>query len=44
MPYKPGFEEDGFLKTLAPFDPKDVELLANECTEVPTTNFYSPKK
>jgi len=34
MPYKPGFEEEGFLKSLAPFDVKEIELLANECTEV----------
>lgn len=34
MPFKPGFEEDGFLKSLSPFEPKDVELLANNCTKV----------
>lgn len=34
MPYKPGFEEDGFLKSLAPFEPKDIELLASNCTKV----------
>lgn len=34
MPFKPGFEEDGFLKSLAPFEPKDVELLAANCTKV----------
>jgi beta-1,3-glucuronyltransferase len=34
MPYKPGFEEDGFLKSLAPFEPKEIELKAKDCTEV----------
>lgn len=34
MPYKPGFEEDGFLKSLAPFEPKEIELKAKNCTEV----------
>ncbi|XP_012252537.2 galactosylgalactosylxylosylprotein 3-beta-glucuronosyltransferase P [Athalia rosae] len=34
MPFKPGYEEDGFLKSLAPFEPNQIELLANKCTEV----------
>ena len=34
MPYKPGFEEDGFLKSLAPFEPNEIELLADNCTKV----------
>lgn len=34
MPFKPGYEEDGFLKSLAPFNNTDIELLASECTEV----------
>ena len=34
MPYKPGFEEDGFLKSLAPFEAKDIELKADNCTKV----------
>lgn len=34
MPFRPGFEEDGFLKSLEPFDPKDIELLASNCTKV----------
>lgn len=34
MPYKPGFEEDGFLKSLSPFEPQDIELLASNCTKV----------
>lgn len=34
MPFRPGYEEDGFLKSLAPFEPKDIELLASNCTKV----------
>jgi beta-1,3-glucuronyltransferase len=34
MPYKPGFEEDGFLRTLAPFEPHEIELKADNCTKV----------
>ncbi|XP_069688850.1 galactosylgalactosylxylosylprotein 3-beta-glucuronosyltransferase P-like isoform X2 [Periplaneta americana] len=34
MPYSPGYEEDGFLKSLAPFEPKEIELKANNCTEI----------
>jgi hypothetical protein len=34
MPYKPGFEEDGFLKSLTPFEPNEIELKAKNCTEV----------
>jgi len=34
MPYKAGFEEDGFLKSLSPFEPNEIELKANNCTEV----------
>lgn len=34
MPFKPGFEEDGFLKSLAPFEPREVELMASNCTKV----------
>ncbi|XP_066996968.1 galactosylgalactosylxylosylprotein 3-beta-glucuronosyltransferase P isoform X2 [Anabrus simplex] len=34
MPYKAGFEEDGFLKSLAPFEPHEIELKANNCTKV----------
>ncbi|GLV39292.1 Glucuronyltransferase P [Carabus blaptoides fortunei] len=34
MPFKPGFEEDGFLKSLAPFEPQNIELLASNCTKV----------
>lgn len=34
MPFKPGYEEDGFLKSLAPLEPSDIELLAENCTKV----------
>ncbi|KAK0168596.1 hypothetical protein PV327_002377 [Microctonus hyperodae] len=34
MPYRAGFEEDGFLRSLAPFEPREIELLANNCTRV----------
>lgn len=34
MPYTPGYEEDGFLKSLHPFDLKDIQIFANNCTEV----------
>nr|CAD7446688.1 unnamed protein product [Timema bartmani] len=33
MPYRPGFEEDGFLKSLAPFTPSEIELKADNCTK-----------
>lgn len=34
MPFRAGYEEDGFLKSLAPFEPRDAQLLANNCTKV----------
>lgn len=34
MPFKPGYEEDGFLKSLQPFETKDIELVAENCTKV----------
>nr|CAD7573466.1 unnamed protein product [Timema californicum] len=34
MPYRPGFEEDGFLKSLAPFTPSEIELKADNCTKI----------
>jgi beta-1,3-glucuronyltransferase len=34
MPYKAGFEEDGFLRSLVPFEPNEIELKAKNCTEV----------
>ncbi|KYN03924.1 PREDICTED: galactosylgalactosylxylosylprotein 3-beta-glucuronosyltransferase P-like isoform X2 [Cyphomyrmex costatus] len=34
MPFRAGFEEDGFLKSLAPFEPREAQLLADNCTKV----------
>lgn len=34
MPYKGGYEEDGFLKSLAPLNTSDIQLLASSCTKV----------
>ncbi|XP_076634607.1 glucuronyltransferase P [Colletes latitarsis] len=34
MPFKAGYEEDGFLKSLTPLEPKDIEFLADNCTKV----------
>lgn len=34
MPYKPGYEEDGFLRSLAPLTLNDIEPLANKCSRV----------
>ncbi|XP_046746107.1 galactosylgalactosylxylosylprotein 3-beta-glucuronosyltransferase P [Diprion similis] len=34
MPFRPGYEEDGFLKSLAPFNPSEIELLAENCSQV----------
>lgn len=34
MPFKPGYEEDGFLRSLAPLDNSEIELLADECRDV----------
>lgn len=34
MPFKAGYEEDGFLKSLAPFEPKEIEFLADNCTKI----------
>lgn len=34
MPFKPGYEEDGFLRSLTPLRLNEIELLASNCTEV----------
>lgn len=39
MPYKAGYEEDGFLQSLAPFNISEIEFLAKECTEVRCETF-----
>ena len=40
MPYKPGYEEDGFLKSLSPLKLTEIELLASNCTEVCISILY----
>lgn len=40
MPFKPGYEEDGFLRSLEPLELKEVELLASNCTEVSKLEEY----
>lgn len=34
MPFRAGYEEDGFLKSLAPLEPRNVQLLADNCTRI----------
>lgn len=34
MAYRIGYEEDSFLKSLAPFEPHEIELKADNCTKV----------
>ncbi|CAD6223009.1 GSCOCG00005348001-RA-CDS [Cotesia congregata] len=34
MPYRAGFEEDGFLRSLTPFEPREIELLGDNCTRI----------
>lgn len=34
MPYKPGYEEDGFLKSLSPLNLTEIEVMATNCTQV----------
>ncbi|XP_073837464.1 glucuronyltransferase P isoform X2 [Musca autumnalis] len=43
MPFKAGYEEDGFLKSLAPLDNAEIELLANNCTEILTWHTQTKK-
>ncbi|XP_036326183.1 galactosylgalactosylxylosylprotein 3-beta-glucuronosyltransferase P-like isoform X2 [Rhagoletis pomonella] len=43
MPFKPGYEEDGFLKSLAPLNLADIELLASNCTEILTWHTQTKK-
>uniref|UniRef100_A0A336MAY7 Galactosylgalactosylxylosylprotein 3-beta-glucuronosyltransferase n=2 Tax=Culicoides sonorensis TaxID=179676 RepID=A0A336MAY7_CULSO len=43
MPYKAGFEEDGFLKSLNPISLHDIELLASNCTEILTWHTQTRK-
>lgn len=41
MPYHAGYEEDKFLRTLAPLNNTEIELLASNCTEVCIHNLYT---
>ncbi|XP_043283254.1 galactosylgalactosylxylosylprotein 3-beta-glucuronosyltransferase P-like [Venturia canescens] len=34
MPHSRGTQENGFLKSLAPFEPREAELLADNCTRI----------
>ncbi|KAH8360427.1 hypothetical protein KR200_004636 [Drosophila serrata] len=43
MPFKPGYEEDGFLRSLAPLDNTDIELLADECRDILTWHTQTKK-
>ncbi|KAH8299584.1 hypothetical protein KR044_003259 [Drosophila immigrans] len=43
MPFKPGYEEDGFLRSLAPLDNAEIELLADECKEILTWHTQTKK-
>ncbi|XP_017081064.1 galactosylgalactosylxylosylprotein 3-beta-glucuronosyltransferase P isoform X1 [Drosophila eugracilis] len=43
MPFKPGYEEDGFLRSLAPLDNKEIELLADDCRDVLTWHTQTKK-
>ncbi|XP_034481028.1 galactosylgalactosylxylosylprotein 3-beta-glucuronosyltransferase P isoform X2 [Drosophila innubila] len=43
MPFKPGYEEDGFLRSLSPLDNAEIELLADECREILTWHTQTKK-
>lgn len=43
MPYHAGYEEDKFLRSLAPLNNTEIELLASNCTEVTTKNLIFKK-
>ncbi|XP_044314151.1 galactosylgalactosylxylosylprotein 3-beta-glucuronosyltransferase P isoform X2 [Drosophila rhopaloa] len=43
MPFKPGYEEDGFLRSLAPLANTEIELLADECRDVLTWHTQTKK-
>ncbi|XP_057667095.1 galactosylgalactosylxylosylprotein 3-beta-glucuronosyltransferase P-like [Diorhabda carinulata] len=34
IPYEVGYEEDGFLKSLSPLEPSDIQLLASCCSKI----------
>lgn len=41
MPYHAGYEEDKFLRSLAPLNITEIELLASNCTEVEDSLCYT---
>ncbi|XP_037718678.1 galactosylgalactosylxylosylprotein 3-beta-glucuronosyltransferase P isoform X1 [Drosophila subpulchrella] len=43
MPFKPGYEEDGFLRSLAPLDNTEIEFLADECRDILTWHTQTKK-
>lgn len=43
MPYQAGYEEDKFLRSLAPLSNTEIELLASNCTEVRNNHLYPEK-
>ncbi|XP_032597454.1 galactosylgalactosylxylosylprotein 3-beta-glucuronosyltransferase P isoform X2 [Drosophila grimshawi] len=43
MPFKPGYEEDGFLRSLAPLQNNEIELLADECRDILTWHTQTKK-
>ncbi|XP_016955850.1 galactosylgalactosylxylosylprotein 3-beta-glucuronosyltransferase P isoform X1 [Drosophila biarmipes] len=43
MPFKPGYEEDGFLRSLAPLDSTEIEFLADECRDILTWHTQTKK-
>ncbi|TDG49719.1 hypothetical protein AWZ03_003957 [Drosophila navojoa] len=43
MPFKPGYEEDGFLRSLAPLQNSEIELLADECRDILTWHTQTKK-
>ncbi|XP_017843782.1 galactosylgalactosylxylosylprotein 3-beta-glucuronosyltransferase P isoform X2 [Drosophila busckii] len=43
MPFKPGYEEDGFLRSLAPLQNTEIELLADECRDILTWHTQTKK-
>ncbi|XP_055307498.1 galactosylgalactosylxylosylprotein 3-beta-glucuronosyltransferase P [Sitodiplosis mosellana] len=43
MPYHAGYEEDKFLRSLAPLNITEIELLASNCTEILTWHTQTKK-
>uniref|UniRef100_B4N5C9 Galactosylgalactosylxylosylprotein 3-beta-glucuronosyltransferase n=1 Tax=Drosophila willistoni TaxID=7260 RepID=B4N5C9_DROWI len=43
MPFKPGYEEDGFLRSLGPLANAEIELLADQCRDILTWHTQTKK-